>query len=135
MSDDLSSELEWPEDTGWTDAELVTDFAVDVVPCGSDVVLAVRGEIDMASRDRLWSAMEQALSLGSARLIVDLSKTTFMDSTGIGLLLQAHGRLQSSAGSVVVRSPSTSARNVLDLAGITHIVTIEGDDAADASHD
>jgi len=54
------------------------------------VVVAVWGEVDLASRDRLQSAIVTAIGEAGPghNVIVDLSETTFLDSTGIGVLVR-----------------------------------------------
>ena len=79
-------------------------------------MLAVTGEIDIATapllRDRLDKAIEGERSL----MIVDLSSVTFLDSTGPGVLIGASKRIYEAGGSMnlVVVEP-----RILKLLGIT----------------
>ena len=58
-------------------------------------------------------------------LVLDLAGVTFMDSSGIALILRAQQRMRLLDGSVVVRSVPPQARRVLDAAGISRLVTIK----------
>ena len=51
-------------------------------------VLTVSGAIDVQSRDRLGAAGREVLTGGADALVLDLAKVTFIDSTGIGTLIE-----------------------------------------------
>ena len=77
-------------------------------------VVAVAGEVDHyrapAFRKELWSAAR------GGNVIVDLSQTTFMDSTTLGVLLDAHKRLSPQGGALTL---VCNDRNLLRLFEIT----------------
>ena len=60
---------------------------------GGVEVVAVSGEIDIASAPRLITGLNDAVGKCDQPVIVDLSEVAFMDSTGLALLLNAHRRL------------------------------------------
>jgi anti-sigma B factor antagonist len=78
-------------------------------------VVAVRGEIDLVTAPRLEAAVEQAILEHRAprRLLVDLDECTFMDSTGLAILLRAQDRL---GGLAIVCPPAGAAGRLLELA-------------------
>jgi anti-sigma B factor antagonist len=60
---------------------------------GEVELLAVSGEIDIASAPRLITSLNEALGECALPVVVDLTDVGFMDSTGLALLLNAHRRL------------------------------------------
>jgi anti-anti-sigma factor len=60
---------------------------------GGVEVVAVSGEIDIASASRLITGLNDAVGNCDVPVIVDLTDVAFMDSTGLALLLNAHRRL------------------------------------------
>ena len=79
-------------------------------------------EIQMISTGNL---LEQAIDAALPRkLVMDLSGVTFMDSSGIALILRAQQRMQLLDGSILVCNVPQQARRVLDAAGIGRLVTI-----------
>ena len=90
------------------------------------LLLELSGEIDHhGARDALRElelAVDAALP---ARLVLDMTGVTFMDSSGIALILRAQQRMQLLDGSVLVRNVPAQARRVLDAAGIGRLVTIK----------
>ena len=90
-----------------------------------DVMVAVTGEIDPTTAALFRTALEEA-GTRAPRVVVDLSGVTFIDSTGISALIHAHQSVRPP-GTLVLRSPSPTARRLLDLTGLDQIMSIEGD--------
>ena len=60
-----------------------------------------------------------------SRIIFDFTRTRFMDSSGIALILRSQQRMQLLDGSVVIRNIPAQAKRVLDAAGIGRLVSIK----------
>jgi anti-anti-sigma factor len=73
---------------------------------GAGLVIAAVGEIDSSTRLKLSTALTEALE-GYGAVVVDLSAVTFMDSSGLGVLLSAQRGLATQR-----RSSGSSARPV-----------------------
>ena len=58
-------------------------------------------------------------------VMVDMSDVTFMDSSGLRVLVEAQQRAESGGPSLVLRSPSRQITRLLDLAGLTENFQIE----------
>ena len=80
------------------------------------VVVDVRGELCLATARILFERLEE-LDRGFARLILDLRRVTFMDSTGIRLLVQMQSRAQSDGFDFAISVEGTLART-LRLVGL-----------------
>ena len=61
-------------------------------------VVAVTGEIDLFTAPELKAALGETLESGRSRIVVDLTDTTFLDSTALGVLIGAVKRLRSRDG-------------------------------------
>ena len=89
------------------------------------LLLELTGEVDHhGARDairQLELAVDAALP---SQLVLDMAGVTFMDSSGIALILRAQQRMQLLDGSLLVRNVPQQARRVLDAAGIGRLVTI-----------
>ncbi|HEY5014918.1 MAG TPA: GNAT family N-acetyltransferase [Acidimicrobiia bacterium] len=93
------------------------------------VVVTAVGEFDFESSDRLRSALMTAAQDCEGDVIVDLSRTEFLDSIAIGVLLQTWQRLRSLDREMVIRSPHARIRRVLEIASIGEVVRVEHADA------
>jgi anti-anti-sigma factor len=89
-------------------------------------VLAVSGEIDLASAGRF--AQELALLVGeehdTAR--VDLSAVTFLDSSGVRELLAANRQAAANGRQLLLANPSAACRRVLEISGVWSEFVVEG---------
>ncbi len=89
------------------------------------LLLELSGEIDHHGVRNTLRELELAVDAALPRkLVLDLSGVTFMDSSGIALILRAQQRMQILEGAVLVRGVPPQARRVLDAAGISRLVTI-----------
>ena len=90
------------------------------------LLLMFSGEIDHhGARDAL-RRIERAIDAALPKtLTLDLAGVTFMDSSGIALILRSQQRMRLLEGAVVVRNAPPQARRVLEAAGIQRLVTIQ----------
>ena len=105
-------------------------FAAEVSRNDGHAVVAVRGEVDMATAGQLWTALEAAMD-GSPKVELDLRATTFMDSTGLAVLVKAHQRMGCANDAIVVREPSAAVRKILALAGMDTLFDLRDGDGSE----
>jgi anti-sigma B factor antagonist len=79
------------------------------------MVIAVAGELDLATAPALRAAVADALDAGAEQLWIDLRATQFMDSSGIHLLVETERELGRR---LVIVCPPGPVRRVLDIAGV-----------------
>ena len=75
------------------------------------------GEIDISSAPVLDSSVAEAIASGDSQIAIDLNSVSFMDSTGLRLLISASQRLDARGGSLAVVAGPGPARRLLELAG------------------
>ncbi len=85
----------------------------------------VRGEVDVYTAPVLRERLYAVVSSGVPNVVLDLSAMTFIDSTGLGVVVGTLKRLREAGGDLVLRSPSRSTRKVLEITGLTRIIDIE----------
>ena len=90
------------------------------------VTITLSGEIDHHGARAMMRELEDAIStLLPRRLTLDLSGVTFMDSSGIAVLLRAQRQMEQLGGSLRVTAIPTQPRRVLDAAGVGRIITFD----------
>jgi anti-anti-sigma factor len=93
------------------------------------VVVSVAGEVDLAVHDALQDSVQSAVKTadvdGVNNVIVDLSQTTFMDSTGIRVLVDGYVAAGVAGVGFVVAGASGMVRNVLEITGVFGVLTGE----------
>jgi anti-anti-sigma factor len=91
---------------------------------GHRTVLAVFGEVDIASSPHLRSALEAAFDAGAHELWVDLSAITFMDSSGLHVLLDMHRLAEGLRRRLTIICPPGNVHRVLDLTGVIRTLRV-----------
>jgi anti-sigma B factor antagonist len=89
---------------------------------GSRTVLLVGGEVDIATTPQLGAAIDAALASGTRELCVDLTQTTFMDSSGLHVLLEANRRAAEVGCELTIVCPPGPVARVLDLSGVGELI-------------
>jgi anti-anti-sigma factor len=94
-------------------------------------LVRVEGEVDVATCGALWEQM--AAEIGRTNgVILDLSETTFVDSSGLSVFVRAKRKLDTTGGSMVLRNPRPQVARVLALTGLDKVMTVEIDHPGDA---
>ena len=93
-------------------------FAVDREERGLYYLISFHGEFTVKALTQLRSVVEEALETGHIYIALDLSKTTFMDSSGMGLLSNLNQKLVSRGGSLFLIAPTATLRVLLQPTGI-----------------
>ena len=90
-----------------------------------NLLLEISGELDHHGARNTLREIEQAIDAAlPRRLVMDLGGVTFMDSSGIAMILRAQQRMQLLEGNMMVCNVPEQARRVLDAAGISRLVTV-----------
>jgi anti-sigma B factor antagonist len=86
----------------------------------------VAGELCLSTVHLLREPLFEAIETGSGSLVVDLTECTFIDSSGLEVLALASWRLAAAdpRRQLIVVSPRSAVRRILDLTGMDHIVTV-----------
>jgi len=93
---------------------------------GFDWILTVTGDVDHHGAKGLMAQIDRELESALARNVtVDLSGVSFMDSSGIAVLLRIYRRTAEVGGRVTVRGTPAQAMKVLRTAGLSKLMEIE----------
>ncbi len=87
-------------------------------------VLIPHGEIDAVTAPRLDRRMLDLVEDGMRRLVVDLSETTFMDSRGLGVLVNGLRQLSRCSGKLVIVCPTERIMRPFEITGLHNHLTI-----------
>jgi anti-sigma B factor antagonist len=93
-------------------------FSVNVHRDGPAAVVAVSGELDLASGPELESQLDELAAPGTTLVIVDLRQLDFMDSTGLSIIVRAHQRLVGQGCEMGLVRGSQQVQRLLDLTGV-----------------
>jgi anti-sigma B factor antagonist len=111
-----------PED----DAVATVDITTEAGSREGEWILVVLGEIDVATSPRLRAELASVLDRGARTIVLDLSAMSFIDSSGLGVLVGALKRLREQQGDdIVVRGLQDPVRRVFEITGLTELFRIE----------
>jgi anti-sigma B factor antagonist len=95
---------------------------IAVEPDGDTVVLRLVGHLDLSTSATLWSCLE-TLDHRFREVELDLSQMSFLDSTGLGQLINAGRDFAREGRTLALRHPSDHARFVFDLTGLGDLIS------------
>ncbi len=84
-------------------------------------VVAVSGEIDLFTAPELKAALSETIDSGGSRIVVDLTETTFLDSTALGVLIGAVKRLRSGDGRLTIVNVDDNIAKTFQITGLDQI--------------
>jgi anti-sigma B factor antagonist len=99
-------------------ASAVPPLAVDVSATPLGAVIAIGGDIDIATAPQVREAFASEALEHAAAVVVDLTEVAFMDSTGLSALLTFESDLSARRRRLAIACPEGAARLVLDVAGV-----------------
>jgi anti-anti-sigma factor len=94
---------------------------VDVGPDATTVLHPV-GELDLATAPKLREALGANVS---GDVVVDLSRLSFIDSTGLNVLVDAYKRLTTRGHQITLRAPAGRVMALLEITGLDAALNIE----------
>jgi anti-sigma B factor antagonist len=102
------------------------DLDVETVQRDDASILALRGEIDVYTAPRLRQAIWDLIEGGSRRIVVDLANVDFLDSTGLGVLVEGLRRAKSREGDLSVVATQEKILKIFDITGLNRAFSIHG---------
>ena len=113
---------------------MAIEFAIEDQRLAEDThVVAVTGEIDLFTAPEFKERVSAPIDAGRSNVIIDLSETTFIDSSSLGVLIGAHRRLKLRGGSLVVVCDNDAIVKTFKITGLDGVFTLvpSVDDALD----
>jgi len=103
------------------------DMTITERTVGNGIVLAPEGDIDLSRSPQLQARLAEALSNKPARIVVDLSKVPYMDSSGVATLVQGLQHCQRAGCELVIGALHPKVRSIFEIAKLTEIFRIVDD--------
>src|SRR5579862_6208488 len=100
-----------------------------VETAGSATVVRLAGELDLYNVDQVRSAIADAIEAGPSRVVIDLAEVEFMDSTALGVLIEARAAL--AEGALRLAAPQLEIVRALKVSGLDRHLPVH-DSVADA---
>jgi anti-sigma B factor antagonist len=110
--------------TGSVEMDAIEHFSLFVERNGRGPVVRLSGEIDIATAPELRECLE---SLDGQAVTIDFSDVTYMDSSGVNVLVEAIKRAHDGGGvPPVLRGVQPNQMRILELTGVAELLTVDG---------
>jgi anti-sigma B factor antagonist len=104
---------------------------VEVEDRQDHTVVTASGEVDASNADQLGDALLDPLVNGRPRVLLDFGQVTFIDSTGLGVLVKVHREALARRAAFALVHPTPQTRKLLGVLGLDQLFTIY--DSVDAA--
>lgn len=89
------------------------------------IVMKIYGEIDHHTAGGIRKELEKEIKrTGAINIALDFGSVTFMDSSGIGVIIGRYKTVRSLGGNIIIYDVSEQVKRLLEMAGINDIVII-----------
>jgi anti-sigma B factor antagonist len=100
-------------------------FVIEVSEVSEGVyVVALAGEMDIATSPELVSRLAGIRGKGSYRVLVDLSRLGFIDSSGIKALVSSAKTVEANGGALVIVAPPPHLEKVFDIVRLSSVIPV-----------
>ena len=111
------------------------NFSVRSEPLGeSAVVIVLTGDVDLYTAPRFEDELGRAIEGGSRHVIVDLTETTFIDSTTLGVIVSGLRRLRPHGAELMLVLSDPDLRKIFQITGLDRVVPVCETRAAALDH-
>jgi anti-anti-sigma factor len=100
-------------------------FEVSISHMDDRTLVVLAGELDDATVPALHNALLDHIEHLKDHLVLDIGMLTFLDSSGLGLFVTVHKKLESKGCKLTIFAPTPMARRVLEITGLTEVLTIQ----------
>ena len=114
--------------------DLPQEFGVSIVQVDGHSNVRVTGEIDLATATELRQRLNSVVAAGTGDIDLDLSDVTFLDSSGLVVLLAARQALHDKHHRLTVRNPSKRVLRVFELSGVLDVMMDGRQPTGDSGH-
>ena len=93
------------------------EFVCDVRPEGRKVVVRLAGELDLQVADDVGAVVEELLDAGSPQVVIDLRNLSFLDSSGVHMLIEAGQAAERRRRALALIRGPRNVQRVLQITG------------------
>jgi anti-sigma B factor antagonist len=103
----------------------VTGLAISVESHGPTTLVALRGDLDLATAPDLRECLVKVIDEGT-RIVVDMETVGFLDSAGLGVLVGGLKRVRAHEGSLRLVCTQERILKIFRITGLTKVFPIHG---------
>lgn len=98
---------------------------IDFKHVRNTLVVRVEGEVDMLVTEKMRKEIDKKIEANAIQnLIINLEKVSFIDSSGLGLLIGRYKKITASGGRMFIVGASPSVQKILIFSGINKVISL-----------
>ena len=97
---------------------------------GNAVIVELQGRMAMGEVEEFRAKWAEAIASGSKQLIINLSRVTMMDSSGIGTMIRCHSAMSATGGTIRVVGANTTVRQAFKITRLDKVFAFYDDEAS-----
>ena len=97
---------------------------VEVVEHEDHAEVIATGEIDVATAESVETAVSAALAAGAGLVLLDFTGVTFIDSTGLGMLVKSHRSAEARGAVFAVVHPTAPTLKLIRVLGLDQLLHV-----------
>jgi anti-sigma B factor antagonist len=101
-----------------------TPLKIEIESTEARTLVTLSGELDASTASALYDKLSELEVQDTHNVVLDLAQVTFMDSTGLAVVVTEHKRLRHSAGTLTIFAPPSSVRRLFEITGLTTVLDI-----------
>ncbi|HEY0902735.1 MAG TPA: STAS domain-containing protein [Marmoricola sp.] len=105
------------------------DLSLETRQVGDRTIVTVGGEIDVYTAPKLRDQISELVNAGHHRLVVDMEKVEFLDSTGLGVLVGGLKKVRAQQGSMELICSQDRLLKIFRITGLAKVFTIHDSEA------
>ncbi|MEL7661351.1 MULTISPECIES: STAS domain-containing protein [Acetobacterium] len=87
-------------------------------------MVSIKGEIDIYSIEKFREIIEEKIRTQAPEIILDCSELSYMDSTGMGVLIELRNKTKEMGQKIIMINPRPNIKKLLSLTGVDKIIEI-----------
>jgi len=91
---------------------------------GKTNMVCIKGEIDIYSIEKFRETIENQIKTQVPEIILDCSELSYMDSTGMGVLIELRNKTKEMGQKIVMLNPRPNIKKLLTLTGVDKIIEV-----------
>ena len=96
----------------------------NIIEVSKTNMVSIRGEIDIYSIEKFRESIEEKIKTQASEIILDCSELSYMDSTGMGVLIELRNKTKELGQKIIMMNPRPNIRKLLALTGVDKIIEI-----------
>ena len=96
----------------------------NIIEVSKTNMVSIRGEIDIYSIEKFRDTIEEKTKTQASEIILDCSELSYMDSTGMGVLIELRNKTKELGQKIIMMNPRPNIRKLLALTGVDKIIEI-----------